>query len=68
MRQGMAVRGHSDLEGDLLQLLKLRSEDCSQLNVWIQERKHFSPQILNEQISLMGLSVLRELLVAIREA
>jgi len=34
MRQGMAVRGHSDLEGDLLQLLKLRSEDCSQLNVW----------------------------------
>ena len=51
-----------------MQLLKLRSDDCSELNTWIKERKYFSPQILNEQISLMGLSVLRGLLSDIKTA
>ena len=41
LRQGMAVRGHEEMEGNLLQLLKLRSNDCSQLNTWIRERKYF---------------------------
>ena len=68
LRQGMAVRRHEEMEGNLLQLLKLRSNDCSELNTWIRERKYFSPQILNEQISLMGLSVLRGLLSDIRRA
>ena len=51
-----------------MQLLKLKSDDCSELNTWIKERKYFSPQILNEQISLMGLSVLRGLLSDIKTA
>ena len=54
LSQGLAVRGHDDLEGNLLQLLKLRSSDCTDLSKWISERKYFSPVILNEQISLMG--------------
>lgn len=62
LRQGLAVRGHDDLEGNLLQLLKLRSSDCTELTTWIRERRYFSPVILNEQISLMGLTVLRGLL------
>ena len=62
LQQGLAIRGHEDIEGNLLQLLSLRSSDCSQLNAWIKERKYLSPQIVNEQISLMGLTTLRRLL------
>ena len=68
LRQGLAIRGHEDLEGNLLQLLMLRSDDCTDLNTWIRERKYFSPPILNEQISLMGVSLLRGLLVDINRA
>ena len=62
LRQGLVVRGRDDLEGNLLQLLKFRSSDCTELCTWISERKYFLPVILNEQISLMGLTVLRDLL------
>ena len=68
LRQGLAIRGHQEIEGNLLQLLSLRSSDCSQLNAWIKERKYLSPQIVNEQISLMGLNVLRRLLAEIHKA
>ena len=68
LRHEMAVRGNEEVEGNLLQLLKLRSNDCSELNTWIRERKYFFPRILNEQISLMGHSVLRELLSDIKRA
>ena len=37
LRQGLAVRGHGNLEGNLLQLLKLRSDDYPGLNTWITE-------------------------------
>ena len=68
LRQVLAIRGHEDMEGNLLQLLKLREENCPGLNSWIQSRKYFSPEILNEQIALMGLAALRELLKDIRSA
>ena len=56
------------MEGNLLQLLKLRSDDCPGLNSWITERKYFFPAILNQQIALMGLSLLRKLLSDTRSA
>ena len=68
LRQGLAIRGHEDIEGNLVQLLSLRSHDCNQLNTWIKESKYLSPQVVNEQISLMGLSVLRRLFCDIRRA
>ena len=34
-RQGLPSRGHNDTEGNFLQLLKLRSKDCSYLKEWI---------------------------------
>ena len=37
LRQGLALRGQDDLEGNLLQLLKLRSDDCTDLTTWIRE-------------------------------
>ena len=52
MKQGLAVRGHDDLEGKLLQLLKLRNEDYLDMTSWMRERKYFSSAILNEQITL----------------
>ena len=43
LRQGLAVRGHEEMEGNLLQLMKLRSIDCNELNIWMKERKYFFP-------------------------
>ena len=70
LRQGLAIRGsgHQEMQGNLLQLLLLRVEDCPQLKSWISDRKYFSPEIVNEQIALMGLSVLRKILDEIRSA
>ena len=64
----MAIRGHDQIEGNLTQLLLLRSHDIPELKVWLKEKKYYSPEIQNEQIALMGLSVLRELLSEIRNA
>ena len=41
VRQGMAVRGHEEMEGNLLQLLKLRSNDCSELNTCTRKENIF---------------------------
>ena len=39
-RQGLALRGNnSDAESNLLQLLKLRSEECPQLCTWLQRER-----------------------------
>ena len=39
LRQGMAVRGHHEEEGNLAQLLLLRSNEIPQLKVWLKEKK-----------------------------
>ena len=31
LRQGLAIRGHDEVEGNLIQLLLLRSEECPEL-------------------------------------
>ena len=36
--QGLAARGHEEVEGNFLQLLLLRSEDCSDLCGWLQKQ------------------------------
>ena len=68
LRQGMAIRGHNDVDSNLTQLLLLRSHEIPQLKSWLREKKYCSPEIQNEQISLMGLNVLRGLLSEIRNA
>ena len=37
LRQGLAVRGHIEGEGNLLQLLVLRSEDDQDLLSWLND-------------------------------
>ena len=68
LRQGLTVRDHEHMEGNFLQLLKLRSDDCLGLNSWITEQKYFSPAILNEQIAQIEMSLLKKLLSDIRSA
>ena len=68
LRQGLAIRGHTDYDGNLVQLLMLRSEDCNGLNSWLQNKKYMSHEIVNEMIRLMSNYVLREILSEIREA
>ena len=63
LRQGLAVRGHIEVEGNLHQLLVTWSGDHNpHLAEWLKEKKYLSHDIVNEQITLMGHSVLRKLL------
>ena len=62
LRQGLAIRGHDNKEGNLTQLLKLRGEDDPQLQMWLSDGRYLSPVIVNEQIKLMSDNVLRGLL------
>lgn len=66
LRQGLAIRGHDDREGNLLQLLKLCEEDDCRLQRWLLDGKYLSPVIVNEQIRLMADHVLCGLLSEIR--
>ena len=65
-RQGLAIRGHDDKDGNLIQLLQLRGEDDPQLQTWLSDGKYLLPVIINEQIKLMADSLLWGLLSGIR--
>ena len=69
-RQGLAIRGHSDQNGNLHQLVKSRSEDDNDLELqeWIKLGKYQPPLVQNELMQLMYLQVLRTLLADIRLA
>ena len=66
-RQGLAIRGHDKFDGNLEQLLQLRSEDDKDLKIWLKNSEYLSHEIVNECISLLGNTLLRELLCSIRE-
>ena len=70
--QGLAFRGHSEgadaFQGNLLQLLLLRAQDSPQLEEWLRRKEYVSPESVNEIISLMGQTVLRQLVEEIRLA
>ena len=68
LKQGLAIRGHDEVEGNLVQLLLLCCEDCPSLKQWLEVKKYFSHDILNELIGLMANHVLREILCEIRAA
>ena len=66
LRQGIALRGHSEEEGNLSQLLTTWSKDNAVLKSWIEEGKYMSHDIVNKLITLMGQSILRKLLCQIK--
>ena len=67
VRQGLALRGHEDLAGTLMQLLLLWSEECPGLKQWIKEKKYLSGEIINEIIGIMSNQLYRKLLNKVRE-
>ena len=68
LRQGLAIRGHKESEGNLIRLLHLRSDDSPQLAKWINNQQYLSPEIINELITLIGNDLLRQLLSSIHGA
>ena len=63
LRQGIALRGHSENEGNLPQLLSAWTVNSAILkHCMVKEVKYMSHDIVNELVTLMGHNVLRKLL------
>ena len=69
-RQGIALRGHDDKESNFLQLFKLRRCDNHDMSNWLEKKgdKYLSPDIQNEVIQLMSLSILRSIASSVQGA
>lgn len=60
--QGLALRGHVEEQGNLLQLLQLRSQDVSILSGWLNKTTNFlSPDCQNEILSIFCHSIQKEI-------
>ena len=68
IRQGLALRGHCEEEGNLPQLLMCRAEDVPALKTWLSDGRYTSHMIVNEQIQLMSHHLLRHILSDIQSA
>ena len=66
-RHGMALRGHDQMDSNLIPLLKTRAEDVPELTNWIENKQYSSPVIINELLEVMGKAVLRSILEDIRD-
>ena len=71
-KQGLPFHGHNEdaesFEGNLYQLLLLEDRDNADMGAWLRRRVYISPDIINEIITTMGQTVLRQLLVEIRSS
>ena len=63
VKQGTGIRGHEDDEGNLIEMLKCRSEDVPVLTEWLKHSSYKSHDIINELIQLMAHDILRTLLL-----
>ena len=50
LRQRLAISGHSENEGNLIQLLMLHSEECDVLKSWLQSKRYMSHEIISEMM------------------
>ena len=66
-RQGLAIRGHDEAQGNFLQLLQLRSDDFSDLCAWLKRRDNWlSHDTQNECLEIMAHTLLRTVLDAVK--
>ena len=65
-RQGLAIQGHTDVQGNLYQLMLCRSVDIPDLGQWIDGGKYQSPEVINELIELLAKDLLRKLVAEIK--
>ena len=68
LRQGSAIRGHKEREGNLYQVLRCRGEDVPGLEAWLKKGDYRSHDIVNELVELMYMQLLRKLLAEVRAA
>ena len=68
LKQGIAIRGHKDNNGNLVQLLHLRSSDCPNLSKWLKNQHYMSHDIINKLITLLGNALLQQILIKIHAA
>ena len=66
VRQGLPIKRHEEIEGNLTQLL-LRAKNYG-LKQYVDNGNYLSHEIINEMISLMSNKELRQILSEIREA
>ena len=70
VRQGLALRGHADIESNFNQLLILRCEDVPELKSWMQ-RKNFKwlhHSIIDEIVKLMTNEIRKQIYQDIQRA
>ncbi len=65
LRQGIAFRGHTEVDGNLFQLMQLRSTDIPGLDQWLDNKKYLSHDIINELAKEMALIILRSICVEV---
>ena len=66
-RQGIALRGHKESEGNLHQLLVMWSKNDKIVESWLRENRYTCHQSVNELITMLGQSLLRNLLGKMKE-
>ncbi|XP_078679480.1 zinc finger MYM-type protein 1-like [Branchiostoma floridae x Branchiostoma belcheri] len=62
LRQGLAVRGHREKDGNLYHLLKTWADDNAVVQSWLHQGRFMTHDHINELINLMGQDVLRSVL------
>lgn len=66
-RQGLAFRGHTDDEGNFMQLLKLRCLDNPQLSHWLERKVDYtSPKAQNDMLTIFSHTIVRSIARDIR--
>ena len=66
-RQGIAIRGHTEAEGNLPQLLRVWGNDNEVIKSFLRENRYTSHQSVNELIEILGHSLLHSLLKSMKE-
>lgn len=68
-RQGVALRGHENEDGNFRQLLLLRSNDLPMIKQWLQRKSaSVSPQAQNEILQLFANAIVRSIAEEVRKA
>ena len=68
LRQGLAIRGRHEKDGNLYQLLLTWEEDSESVANWLKQCRFLAHDHINELVSLMGQDVLRKVLARMKSA
>lgn len=67
-RQGLALRGHDELESNLIQLLKVRCEDDPEILKFLDNKKYLSHDIINELLQCMYNRLVKKIVSSIQQS